>query len=87
MPTPVAAQDRIFQTLAGIPSRRAIFESLGRGEAAGEGPHGPLRHLAARGVAISSRLLEELPGLVAGRRRGAGVYYRVNPRGMKPLID
>jgi DNA-binding transcriptional ArsR family regulator len=26
-------------------------------------------------------------GLVSGRREGRCVYYRVEPRGMKPLID
>jgi DNA-binding transcriptional ArsR family regulator len=26
-------------------------------------------------------------GLVNGRREGRNVYYRVDPRGMKPLID
>ena len=26
-------------------------------------------------------------GLVNGRREGRRVYYRVEPRGMKPLID
>jgi DNA-binding transcriptional ArsR family regulator len=26
-------------------------------------------------------------GLVNGRREGRCVYYRVEPRGMKPLID
>jgi DNA-binding transcriptional ArsR family regulator len=26
-------------------------------------------------------------GLVKGRREGSCVYYRVEPRGMKPLID
>jgi DNA-binding transcriptional ArsR family regulator len=26
-------------------------------------------------------------GLVVGRREGRNVYYRMEPRGMKPLID
>jgi DNA-binding transcriptional ArsR family regulator len=26
-------------------------------------------------------------GLVSGRREGRNVYYRVEPKGMKPLID
>jgi DNA-binding transcriptional ArsR family regulator len=80
----VVAQDRIFQALAD-PSRRAIFESLTRGEVA-------VKDLTARfdisQPAISQHLatLKEA-GLVNGRREGRRVYYRVEPRGMKPLID
>src|SRR5688572_7256735 len=78
------AEDRIFQTLAD-PSRRRIFESLTRGEAA-------VKDLTARfeisQPAVSQHLaaLKEA-GLVNGRREGRCVYYRVEPRGMKPLID
>ena len=78
------AQNRIFQALAD-PSRRAIFESLTRGEAA-------VKDLTARfnisQPAISQHLsaLKEA-GLVNGRRDGRFVYYRVEPRGMQPLID
>ena len=77
-------QDRIFQALAD-PSRRAIFESLTRGEAA-------VKDLTARfdisQPAISQHLsaLKEA-GLVNGRRDGRFVYYSVEPGGMKPLID
>lgn len=79
-----AATDRIFRALAD-PSRRAIFESLTRGEAA-------VKDLTARfdisQPAVSQHLaaLKEA-GLVRGRREGRSVYYRVEPRGMKPLID
>ena len=77
-------EGKIFQALAD-PSRRAIFESLTRGEAA-------VRDLTARfdisQPAVSQHLaaLKEA-GLVNGRREGRCVYYRVEPRGMKPLID
>src|SRR5262249_48618068 len=80
----LAAETKIFQALAD-PSRRAIFESLTRGEAA-------VRDLTARfdisQPAISQHLacLKDA-GLVNGRREGRLVYYRVEPRGMKPLID
>ena len=80
----VVAENRIFQALAD-PSRRAIFVSLTRGEAA-------VKDLTARfdisQPAISQHLatLKEA-GLVDGRRDGRNVYYRVQPRGMKPLID
>jgi DNA-binding transcriptional ArsR family regulator len=78
------AENKIFQALAD-PSRRAIFESLTRGEAA-------VKDLTARfeisQPAISQHLatLKEA-GLVNGRREGRRVYYRMRPRGMKPLID
>jgi DNA-binding transcriptional ArsR family regulator len=84
MPSAAPVQDRIFQALAD-PSRRAIFESLTRGEAA-------VKDLTARFAisqpAVSQHLaaLKEA-GLVNGRREGRRVFYRVEPRGMKPLFD
>ena len=77
-------ENLIFQALAD-PSRRAIFEALTHGEAA-------VKDLTARfdisQPAISQHLaaLKEA-GLVHGRREGRCVYYRVEPQGMKPLID
>jgi DNA-binding transcriptional ArsR family regulator len=77
-------EDRIFQALAD-PSRRAIFESLTRGEAA-------VKALTARfdisQPAVSQHLATlKDAGLVKRRRDGRCVYYQVEPRGMKPLID
>ena len=78
------AENRIFHALAD-PSRRAIFESLTRGEAG-------VNELTARfdisQPAVSQHLaaLKEA-GLVDSRRAGRRVFYRVEPRGMKPLID
>ena len=79
-----AAQNKIFQVLAD-PSRRAIFESLASGEAA-------VKDLTARfdisQPAVSQHLAAlKDAGLVLGRREGRLVYYRVEPDGMKPLID
>jgi DNA-binding transcriptional ArsR family regulator len=79
-----AAEDKIFQALAD-PSRRAIFESLTRGECA-------VKDLTARfdisQPAVSQHLAAlKDAGLVNGRREGRCVYYCVEPRGMKPLID
>ena len=84
MPSAAAAQNRIFQALAD-PSRRAIFESLTRGEAA-------VKDLTARfdisQPAVSQHLANlKAAGLVDARREGRRAYYRVQPRGMKPLID
>ncbi|HEX6042820.1 metalloregulator ArsR/SmtB family transcription factor [Longimicrobium sp.] len=78
------AEDRIFQALAD-PSRRAIFESLTRGEAA-------VKDLTARFDISQPAVSQHLAalrdaGLVTGRREGRLVYYRVEPQGMKPLID
>jgi DNA-binding transcriptional ArsR family regulator len=78
------AENRIFQALAD-PSRRAIFESLTRGEAA-------VTELTARFDISQPAVAQHLAalkdaGLVSGRREGRWVYYRVEPRGMKPLID
>ena len=79
-----AAENRIFHALAD-PSRRAIFESLTRGEAA-------VKDLTARfdisQPAVSQHLaVLKQARLVNARRDGRNVYYRVEPRGMKPLID
>lgn len=84
MPSAAVAEDRIFQAL-GDRSRRAIFESLMQGEAA-------VKDLTARfdisQPAISQHLATlKGAGLVKGRREGRCVYYRVEPRGMKPLLD
>src|SRR6185503_17329921 len=84
MTSAAVAQNRIFQALAD-PSRRAIFESLTRGEAA-------VKELTARfdvsQPAVSQHLAAlKAAGLVHARRDGRLVYYRVRPSGMKPLID
>jgi DNA-binding transcriptional ArsR family regulator len=79
-----AVEDKVFLALAD-PSRRAIFRSLMRGEAA-------VKELTAQfeisQPAVSQHLaLLKDAGLVNGRRDGRCVYYRVEPRGMMPLID
>lgn len=84
MPSGTVLENKVFQALAD-PSRRAIFESLTRGETA-------VKDLTAlfdiTQPAVSQHLaaLREA-GLVQGRREGRCVYYRVDPQGMKPLID
>lgn len=79
-----ATEDKIFQALAD-PSRRAIFESLTRGEAA-------VKELTARFAISQPAVSQHLAalkdaGLVQGRREGRQVFYRVEPDGMQPLID
>jgi DNA-binding transcriptional ArsR family regulator len=84
MPTAAESRDRVFQAL-GDSTRRAIFEALARGEAG-------VKELTARfdisQPAVSQHLAAlKQAGLVSGRREGRNVFYRVEPRGMKPLID
>jgi DNA-binding transcriptional ArsR family regulator len=84
MPTTVADENRIFHALAD-PSRRAIFESLTRGEAA-------VKDLTARFDISQPAVSQHLgalrdAGLVRGRREGRSVYYQVEPRGMRPLLN
>ena len=80
----VEAEARVFQALAD-PSRRAIFEALTRGEAA-------VQDLTARFTLSQPAVSQHLAvlkdaGLVSGRREGRRVYYRVEPRGVQPLVD
>lgn len=84
MQNAVVPETRLFQALAD-PSRRAIFESLTRGEAA-------VKDLTARfdisQPAVSQHLaILKDAGLVNARRAGRSVYYRVEPRGLQPLVD
>jgi DNA-binding transcriptional ArsR family regulator len=79
-----AAENRIFHALAD-PSRRAIFESLTRGEIA-------VKDLTSRFEISQPAVSQHLAalkdaGLVKARREGRCIYYRVQPKGMKPLID
>lgn len=78
------AENKIFQALAD-PSRRAIFETLTQGEAAVKDL---TAHFAISQPAVSQHLaILKDAGLVSGRRAGRCVYYRAEPRGIKPLID
>src|SRR5688500_13711011 len=84
MQSAVVAENKIFHALAD-PSRRAILESLARGEAA-------VKDLTARFDISQPAVSQHLAtlrdaGLVTARREGRLVYYRVEPRGMQPLVD
>ena len=86
-----AVEDRIFKALAD-PSRRAIFVSLARWGGGAGGGEAAVKDLTARfdisQPAVSQHLaILKGAALVNGRREGRCVYYRVEPRGMKPLID
>lgn len=78
------AEQAIFKALAD-PSRRAIFERLTTGEAA-------VRDLTARFDISQPAVSQHLAalrdaGLVKERRDGRLVYYRVAPKGLRPLVD
>lgn len=84
MHSAAAIETTIFKALAD-PSRRAIFESLTQGEAA-------VKDLTARFEISQPAVSQHLAalrdaGLVHGRVAGRRVYYRIEPRGLQPLID
>jgi DNA-binding transcriptional ArsR family regulator len=77
-------EDAVFRALAD-PSRRALFQRLTRGEAA-------VKDLTASfdisQPAVSQHLATlRRAGLVSERREGRLVYYRIDPKGLRPLID
>ena len=80
----MSKEDAVFRALSD-PTRRAIFERLTRGEVA-------VKDLTDRfpisQPAISQHLaaLREA-GLVVERREGRFAYYRVQPKGLRPLVD
>ncbi|HZS37462.1 MAG TPA: metalloregulator ArsR/SmtB family transcription factor [Polyangia bacterium] len=77
-------EDAVFRALAD-PSRRAIFERLTRGEAAVKDI---TKRFAISQPAVSQHLAAlRTAGLVAERREGRLVYYRVAPKGLRPLVD
>jgi DNA-binding transcriptional ArsR family regulator len=80
----VQREDAVFRALAD-PTRRAIFERLTHGEAA-------VKELTARFDVSQPAISQHLAalrgaGLVAERREGRLVYYRVEPKGLRPLVD
>lgn len=80
----MTTDDAVFRALAD-PSRRAIYERLTRGEAA-------VKELTARfdisQPAVSQHLAAlRKAGLVSERRQGRLAYYKVEPSGLRPLVD
>jgi DNA-binding transcriptional ArsR family regulator len=78
-------EDDVFRALAD-PSRRAIFEQLT------EEKELAVKDLTARfdisQPAVSQHLEKlRLAGLVQERRDGRLTFYRVNPKGLKPLVN
>lgn len=84
MQTTAERENKVFWALAD-PSRRAIFESLTRGEAA-------VKELTERFDLTQPAISQHLAtlrdaGLVNNRKEGRCVYYRVDPKGLAPLVD
>lgn len=77
-------EQAVFRALAD-PSRRAIFERLTQGEAA-------VKDLTACFEISQPAVSQHLAALrraylVTERREGRLVYYRVRPKGLKPLVN
>lgn len=80
-----ASTDHVFTALAD-PTRRAIFERLSR---EGELTVRALTDKARVSQPAVSKHLAVLgeAGLVRGRRAGRQTHYRVEPTGMRPLVN
>ena len=75
----------VFRTLAD-PTRRSIFERLAReGELTVSALVGAAR-VSQPAVSQHLKALRSV-GLVNEQRRGRRVFYRVRPRGLRPLVD
>lgn len=74
----------VFRALSD-PTRRAVYERL----AGGERTVGELKAgLPVSQPAVSQHLAAlRQAGLVVERREGRHAYYRVNPEGLRPLLD
>lgn len=78
------ASDQVFRAL-GDPTRREVYERLAAGEAhVAELTAG----LSITQPAVSQHLASlKAAGLVRQRRVGRRTYYRVEPKGLEPLVD
>jgi DNA-binding transcriptional ArsR family regulator len=77
-------ENEVFRALAD-PTRRAIFERLTRGETT-------VKELTARFAVSQPAVSQHLSalrkaGLVAERHEGRFAHYRVEPAGLRPLVD
>jgi DNA-binding transcriptional ArsR family regulator len=79
--TPTAA---IFRALAD-PTRLAVFETLAQREMSVSELTGSF-HVSQPAISQHLAALRNC-GLVAQRKAGRHVYYRAEPKGMKPFID
>jgi DNA-binding transcriptional ArsR family regulator len=77
-------EDEIFRALAD-PTRRRVFERLCEGEAA-VGELTSRFDVSQPAISQHLRVLRSA-GLVSERRSGRNIYYRVDPNGLRPLVD
>ena len=82
--TDQARTNAVFRALAD-PSRRAIFERLAHGEAAVKDLTAEFR-ISQPAVSQHLSVLREAT-LVRPRHEGRNTYYRIDPRGLRPLVD
>jgi DNA-binding transcriptional ArsR family regulator len=76
---------RLMKTLAD-PTRRAVFEAISRSGSLTVGEL--VRGSVVSQPAVSQHLRAlNAAGLVAERRAGRNVHYRIEPRGLAPLLD
>jgi DNA-binding transcriptional ArsR family regulator len=80
----VRTEQAVFRALSD-PSRRAIFERLTRGEAAVKDLTASF-HISQPAVSQHLATLRRA-ALVTERREGRLVYYRVRPKGLRPLVS
>jgi len=80
-----ASTDHVFTALAD-PTRRAIFERLSREGELTVRALTDKAHVSQPAVSKHLAVLGEA-GLVRGRRAGRQTHYRVEPTGMRPLVN
>ena len=81
-----AAQTTLVMKTLADPTRRAVFERIAReGEIAATGLVKGFR-VSQPAISQHLRALREA-GLVAERREGRHIRYRVAPKGLEPLAD
>ena len=80
----VSLENEVFRALAD-PTRRAVYEQLARGEATVKDL---TKKFDVSQPAISQHLAAlRKGGLVAERREGRFTYYRLEPAGLRPLVN
>ncbi|GAC1645256.1 MAG: metalloregulator ArsR/SmtB family transcription factor [Herpetosiphon sp.] len=80
----MSREGEVFRALAD-PTRRAIFERLVKGEASVSEIKADF---AVSQPAVSQHLAAlRQAGLLIERRSGRHMYYRVEPQGLRPLVD